>query len=124
MNMRPLSSPSVKRRSWRRQFGVLTCLVALAVALFGHIETPEASPVNAQETVAILGHVDGAADHDSKAALHHCMHQSQCTFHAVLPSNPLPDDFSVIRKRLAADLSGATRAISPHRRPPKSSSLW
>ena len=123
MNMRPLSSPSVKRRSWYRQLGVLACLLALAVALFGHMETPEASPVTAQETVAILGHADGAAEHDSKAVPHHCTHQSQCTFHAVLPSNPLTDDFSVTRTSLAVDLSGSTRAISPHRHPPKPSSL-
>lgn len=123
MHMRSLSNLSVNRGSWHRRLGVLACLVALAVALFGHMEAPEASPVNAQETIAILSHVDGASDHDSKAVPHHCMHQSQCTFQAVLPSNPLPDDFSVIRKRLAVDQSGPTRAVSPHRRPPKSSSL-
>jgi hypothetical protein len=123
MSMRPLSSTLEKRRSWHRQLSVFVCLLALAFALFGHIETPEARSLNTHSIVVMNDHIENATDHDAEAVLHQCMHQSQCTLQAVLPSDHAPGFFSVTGVKIAAGLFGSSRAISPHRHPPKAGVL-
>lgn len=123
MNTSPPRSTFEKRRRWHCQLGVLVCLVALGFALFGHIEVPEARSLNTQSIAVVVDHLEDAADHNTAPVSHHCMHQSQCTLQAVLPSNHFPGAFGVMRTKLAADLLGTSRTISPHRHPPKSSSF-
>lgn len=123
MTANTMDSTPEKRPAWRRRIGVFACLLALMAVLFGHIEVPAAAPPDALAAAIMTGHVDGAADHDAGSAPQHCMHQGQCIVQAILPSPLLPDAFGALRTRLAADLRGASRAISPHRHPPKSFAL-
>lgn len=123
MNMNSQGSIFKKRRTWHRQLGVLVCLVALAFALFGHIEAPEARSLTSQSVVVMNHHIEDVADHSAGMVPHHCVHQSQCSVPAILPSDNFPDAFGMTRTKLAADLHGMSRAISPHRHPPKSSFL-
>lgn len=123
MSMRPLDGTLEKLRLLHRRLGALVCLVALAFALFGHIEAPEARSLSVHSMTTITGHIENATDHDAKAVLHHCMQQSQCTLQAVLPSDYAPGFFDVTGIKIAADLRCSSRTISPHRHPPKVSAL-
>jgi len=110
-------------RTWRRQLGVVLCIVALAFTVFGHSGSPEAGPLEGKSMIVELLHAQGAGHHDAEGGAQHCMHQSQCTVQAVLPSEHFPDGFGLTRARLAADLLGSSRAVSPRRHPPKTSFL-
>jgi hypothetical protein len=99
--------------------GAFLCLLALTLALFGHVEAPQASPFAGQSTAVMLDHSEGVAEHSAETIPHHCVHQSQCSVPAILPSDNFPDALGVTRTKLAADLRGTSRAISPHGHPPK-----
>lgn len=111
------------RLLWRRRLGVFACLLALALALFGHIETSEAVSLDAGTAIVTLAHADGPADHDGIAAPQHCSHQVQCSFHALLPSPLSADALAARRAGVSADRLGDSRAISPRGHPPKISIL-
>ena len=123
MSMSHLDGILEKLRLLHRRLSALVCLAALAFALFGHIEASEARSLNAHSMTTITGHIENAIDHDAKAVLHHCMQQSQCTLQAVLPSDHAPGFFDVTGIKIAAELLGSSRAISPNRHPPKVSVL-
>jgi hypothetical protein len=115
---------TLKRRPiWRRQLGVFACLLALALALFGHIETSEAVSVDTKTAVVMLTHTDGPAEHGSAAAPQHCLNHTQCSFHALLPSSPSVNTLAAGRLGVSANHLGDSRAVSPHRHPPKTGAL-
>lgn len=119
MSANPLSGIPKNRRPWHLRMGAFLCLLALAFALFGHIEAPQAKPLDNQSTAVEFGHIEGVADQNAETVPHPCVHQSQCSVPAILPSDIFPDALGVTRTRLTADLRGTSRAISPHGHPPK-----
>lgn len=122
--MAKAKNSSLKRRPvWRRQLGVCACLLALALALFGHIETPEAASVDTTTAVVMLTHADGPSEHGSTAAPQHCLHHAQCSFHALLPSSPSVKALAAGSVSVSAAHFADSRAVSPHRPPPKTSSF-
>lgn len=107
------------RPVWRRQLGVFACLLAVALALFGHIETSEAVSADSQTAIVMLAQAEGPAEHSNEAPPLHCYHHAQCSFHALLPS-PLPVSALAARRvGVSANHLGDSRAVSPLRHPPK-----
>ena len=86
MLAKPESSSRKRRPVLPRRLAVLLCLLALTVALFGHMEAPEGVPLATKEAVITLAHGDTPSDHEGAAISHHCVHHGHCTVHAVLPA--------------------------------------
>lgn len=108
---------------WGRKLGVFACLLALALALFGHIDAPEAASVDANVAVMMLTHADGPAEHGSSAALQHCNYHTQCSFHVLLPLLPSVTILDARGVRASRDHLRDSLAFTPLGPPPKFSFL-
>jgi hypothetical protein len=112
------SRPGIKSLQRHRR-GVIVCLLALFIAMFGHIEVPLASDM-------AVWHIDGMADagelpsdrHDT-ASHQQCPQHIQCSMQAVLPVGAaVSPNGSNAAEAVPEQVSG-NRTISPLRRPPK-----
>ena len=124
MLVKPESSSRKRRPVLPRRLAVLLCLLALTVALFGHMEAPEGVPLATKEAVITLAHGDTPSDHEGAAISHHCVHHGHCTVHAVLPAAVPVDPLAAIRQRHSVSLLGESRVISPLRHPPKARAVF
>lgn len=110
----------------RRPFlSVVLSLMALAIALFGHLDRASAAVSAPSQTAAGLAH-----DHDGqpqKGPSHdglplgggQCVHHAQCVFPAILPGAPdLPNIFGNAEFRIA-DIQGGGENPLPVPPPPK-----
>jgi len=112
---RSLGTKSLKRH----RLGVVVCLLALFISMFGHIEVLVANDM-------AVWHIDGIADaaelpsdrHDT-ASHQQCPQHIQCSIQAVLPVGPaVSPNGSNAAEAVPEQVSG-NRTISPLRHPPK-----
>lgn len=110
----------------RRPFlSVVLSLMALAIALFGHLEMPSAATAAPSQIAASVPHNHDGRPH--KGLSHdgipvngsQCVHHAQCVFPAILPGAPiLPYLFGSSEFRVADILGGSENPL-PQSPPPK-----
>lgn len=104
---------------WRRRMGAVVCLLALFMAVFGHIEQSSAGGAGAEATAFVFDHAHShAGDEGDTATLHHCVQHGQCSFQAVLGAAAAVDRLGSLRVEMPTNELGTDRAITPWRRPP------
>lgn len=107
-----------------RRFATALCLLAVLLALFGHVEPAPASALIDGYSVLIDDHAaDAGPDHGVPAAQHHCLHSGHCAFHAILPisSGEGRHDVTTLRSSLRQHAKG--RTVTPWHRPPSTTDI-
>jgi hypothetical protein len=103
----------------RRYLGVVVCLAALMLAIFGHNGMRAgAMPHFAQTIIQVeqTGHSSASTDH---RAVVHCAQHAQCSYYALLTSEyQFVQPTQGISAQSAA-ISVWTRTITPQPQPPK-----
>lgn len=107
----------------RRTIGVVVCLLALLMAMLGHLEPASAAPAFDDYSVTANDHADLHADRDGSVARHHCLNSGHCAFQAVLPLAPTVSAQMPAILRRPVGRIGVGRAVAPCRHPPRTTDI-
>lgn len=85
------SAPSIEKPSspatQRRKFAAAACILALVIALFGHVDIPSAKAGElGNASIVATGTGDHSHD-DSDLIKHHCGYANHCSVSAILPAD-------------------------------------
>lgn len=119
--MRAWSSyiPPKSAPAWRRQFGVVACVLALVVTLFGHIEIAGAAAPGQDAAVVSMSKIDRSEGHAGYSPAPDCVLQGHCSLQALLPL-PLPGaPLAAEPVGIAPDQLAQGRTTAPQHHPPK-----
>lgn len=103
-----------------RSAGVLVCLLAAVILLFGHIEPASESTAQSGYSISLANPATGHLPLHAAGAAVHCAHHGNCTFNGVIPQSAAYEFESALPNTLANDWFGTPRVISPPKQPPKS----
>lgn len=119
MHVRLKSVPPKASSASRRRLGAIACLLAFAVALFGHSEASVAVAFEQNSSMVMLSEVDDQTGHATAALPTHCAFHGHCSLQALLPQ-PQPDSAGSARPIGASpDQRASGRIPSPQHHPPK-----
>lgn len=105
---------------WRWRAGVMACLMALAVGLFGHIEAAGATGLGHQTVIVSGAPADG---HPGSSLSTHCMLQGHCSLQALLPLSLPGTSRSADLVVISPDQLALGRTTAPQHHPPKAPRL-
>ena len=117
------SNDRSRRTASSRRLGVVVCLVALLLAVFGHVDPASAALAADGYSVMTDDHAATTGDHGGVAAVHHCVHSGHCAFHTLLPAATGLGALRSAAPRRSACQRGKGRAVSPWRRPPSTTEI-
>ncbi len=105
--------------AWRQRVGVVACLLALAVALFGHIEVAGAAAPGQDAAVVSLSKIDSPDGHARSSLSPHCVLQGHCSLQALLPLALPGTPASAEPVGISPDQFALGRTTAPQHHPPK-----
>lgn len=103
----------------RYRGGVIVCLLALFIAMFGHIEAPVANDMAAWHVDGMADPADIPSDRHDTASHQQCAQHIQCSIQAVLPVGPVVGPNGSNAAEAVPEQVSGNRTISPLRHPPK-----